>query len=81
MAFRDAQHGVIAGGDYSHPSKGGTSAATDDGGKTWEAGDVSTNKVFLWRLYVNGTSLVIVGSGVTAFLSHSLRNWRDVTDG
>jgi photosystem II stability/assembly factor-like uncharacterized protein len=36
IAFRDARHGVIAGGDYKHPNDDGANLAfTDDGGKTW----------------------------------------------
>jgi photosystem II stability/assembly factor-like uncharacterized protein len=35
-AFRDAMHGVIAGGDYKHPNADGPNLAfTEDGGKTW----------------------------------------------
>jgi photosystem II stability/assembly factor-like uncharacterized protein len=37
IAFRDALHGVIAGGDYQHPNQDGPNlASTSDGGKTWE---------------------------------------------
>jgi photosystem II stability/assembly factor-like uncharacterized protein len=36
IAFRDALHGVIAGGDYKHPDQDGPNLAfTNDGGKTW----------------------------------------------
>jgi len=36
VAFRDALHGVIAGGDYKHPDDDGPNLAfTEDGGKTW----------------------------------------------
>ena len=36
VAFRDAMHGVIAGGDYKAPSEGIRNLAfTSDGGKTW----------------------------------------------
>ncbi len=36
IAFQDAQHGVIAGGDYKHPKQDGPNLAfTDDGGNTW----------------------------------------------
>jgi photosystem II stability/assembly factor-like uncharacterized protein len=36
IAFRDAVHGVVAGGDYKHPEEDGPNLAfTDDGGKTW----------------------------------------------
>jgi photosystem II stability/assembly factor-like uncharacterized protein len=37
IAFRDALHGMIAGGDYQHPNQDGPNlASTSDGGKTWE---------------------------------------------
>ncbi|HVI07966.1 MAG TPA: hypothetical protein VND65_06695, partial [Candidatus Binatia bacterium] len=36
IAFRDAMHGVIAGGDYKHPDQDGPNLAfSSDGGKTW----------------------------------------------
>lgn len=36
IAFRDAMHGVIAGGDYKRPKEDGPNLAfTEDGGKTW----------------------------------------------
>jgi photosystem II stability/assembly factor-like uncharacterized protein len=36
IAFRDARHGVIAGGDYKHPNGDGPNLAfSEDGGKTW----------------------------------------------
>jgi photosystem II stability/assembly factor-like uncharacterized protein len=36
IAFRDAKHGVISGGDYKHPDQDGPNLAfTSDGGKTW----------------------------------------------
>ncbi len=36
IAFRDPEHGVIAGGDYKHPDQDGPNLAyTNDGGKSW----------------------------------------------
>lgn len=36
IAFRDADHGLIVGGDYRKPDEtGATAAATADGGRTW----------------------------------------------
>jgi len=36
IAFRDATHGVIAGGDYKRPNDDGPNLAfTEDGGKSW----------------------------------------------
>ena len=39
IAFRDAQHGVVVGGDYTKESQAGDNAAfTSDGGATWTLG-------------------------------------------
>jgi photosystem II stability/assembly factor-like uncharacterized protein len=41
IAFRDATHGVIAGGDYKRPKADGPNLAfTQDGGKTWTLSDL-----------------------------------------
>ena len=42
IAFRDAKHGVIAGGDYKQPEKDGPNLAlTEDGGMTWRLSPIS----------------------------------------
>jgi photosystem II stability/assembly factor-like uncharacterized protein len=47
VAFRDAQHGVISGGDYKHPRDDGPNLAfTDDGGKTWKLSDIRPQAFF-----------------------------------
>lgn len=39
IAFKDAQHGVVVGGDYTKESQAGDNAAfTSDGGATWTLG-------------------------------------------
>jgi photosystem II stability/assembly factor-like uncharacterized protein len=41
IAFRDAMHGVIAGGDYKRPEEDGPNLAfSDDGGKTWKLSEI-----------------------------------------
>jgi hypothetical protein len=41
IAFRDANHGVIAGGDYKHPELNGPNLAfTGDGGKSWALSEI-----------------------------------------
>lgn len=41
LAFLDALHGIAVGGDYMKPDEStGTLAITDDGGKTWTAGEL-----------------------------------------
>lgn len=44
VAFRDARHGVIAGGDYQQPAlRGRNVAVTSDGGATWTLADSATS--------------------------------------
>jgi photosystem II stability/assembly factor-like uncharacterized protein len=47
IAFRDALHGVIAGGDYKRPNDDGPNLAfTDDGGKTWKLSTIHPQAFF-----------------------------------
>ena len=47
IAFRDALHGVIAGGDYNKPKKDGPNLAfTEDGGKTWKLASITPQAYF-----------------------------------
>ncbi len=47
IAFRDAQHGVIAGGDYKRPDDDGPNLAfTEDGGKTWSLSSLKPQAYF-----------------------------------
>lgn len=47
IAFRDAQNGVIAGGDYKHPDDDGPNLAfTRDGGKTWNLSELHPQAFF-----------------------------------
>jgi photosystem II stability/assembly factor-like uncharacterized protein len=80
IAFRDGLHGVVAGGDYAHPEQGRNNiAATGDGGRTWQLITVPQTGFFSGISYVNGNSLVMVGSSVSAFLTDSLRNRKALT--
>jgi photosystem II stability/assembly factor-like uncharacterized protein len=47
IAFRDRKHGIIAGGDYKQPEKGGKNLAfTEDGGHTWKVSALSPQAYF-----------------------------------
>jgi photosystem II stability/assembly factor-like uncharacterized protein len=47
IAFRDALHGVIAGGDYKHPNDDGPNLAfTGDSGKTWALSTIHPQAYF-----------------------------------
>ncbi len=64
IAFRDAIHGVIAGGDYKHPAQDGPNLAfTDDGGLTWKLSTISP------QTYFSAVALVEPGSTGTAVLA------------
>jgi photosystem II stability/assembly factor-like uncharacterized protein len=72
IAFRDATHGVIAGGDYKHPDQDGPNLAfTNDGGLTWTLSPVSPQKYFsavaFAKPHSNSEAIVIVGSSGSAY--------------
>ena len=47
IAFRDALHGMVAGGDYKHPEQEGPNLAfTEDGGRTWQLSKASPQAYF-----------------------------------
>ncbi len=60
IAFRDATHGVIAGGDYKHPNQDGPNLAfTNNRGKTWTLSDLKPQAYFSAVTYdqkVNATA-------------------------
>jgi photosystem II stability/assembly factor-like uncharacterized protein len=72
IAFRDAIHGVIAGGDYKHPDQDGPHLAyTNDGGVTWILSPVSPQVYFSAVAFVRRRSesrgILIVGSSQSAY--------------
>jgi photosystem II stability/assembly factor-like uncharacterized protein len=55
IAFRDARHGVIAGGDYKRPNEDGPNlAVTSDGGKTWKLSALHPQAYFSAVAYDRG---------------------------
>lgn len=80
IAFQDAKHGVIAGGDYQHPEKGGVNlATTNDGGATWKPVTMKDQRYFSAIAFV-GEGLVAVGSGASAYSEAGLELWNWSTD-
>jgi len=79
VAFKDAQHGVIAGGDYSHPERGGNNLAfTDDGGKTWKPAEIQPQRYFSALTFIRGEasgSIVVAGSSVSALSKDGFHTW------
>jgi len=66
ISFRDAIHGLIAGGDYRHPEKGEANLAyTEDGGVTWKLAGIHPQSYFSAIGYVDPSvprGLLAVGS-------------------
>jgi len=61
IAFRDAEHGVIAGGDYKRPRDDGPNLAfTNDGGKTWSLSDVHPQAYFSAIAYDHQVNLAAI---------------------
>ena len=71
IAFRDAIHGVIAGGDYKHPEQDGPNLAhTDDGGATLEAFPISPQAYFsaiAFAQTAGDKAVLVVGSARAAY--------------
>ena len=76
VAFRDAQHGVVVGGDYKKENEAVDNlAATDDGGATWKL--MKGLSGFRSAVaYVPGTtSLVAIGPSGADYSTDDARNW------
>jgi photosystem II stability/assembly factor-like uncharacterized protein len=64
LAFRDENHGIAIGGDYTKPQQESTVAVTADGGRTWTAaGKTSYASGAAWSR--SGASLFAVGTSGT----------------
>lgn len=83
IAFRDAQHGVVAGGDYKQPEKDGPNLAfTDDGGTTWKLAAVSPQWYFSAVVWDPKTGeIFLAGSAHQALAAGpSAKSWEAVWD-
>jgi photosystem II stability/assembly factor-like uncharacterized protein len=84
IAFRDARHGAIAGGDYKNPDGNGPNLAfTDDGGATWTLAPLSPQwyfSVLAWKPHSGG--LLAAGTARAAYAKgqHS-RTWQKTWPG
>ena len=72
IAFRDAIHGVIAGGDYKHPEQDGPHLAfSNDSGLTWTLSPVSPQVYFSGVAFAKANSesapVLVVGSSRSAY--------------
>ncbi len=68
IAFRDAHHGVIAGGDYKQPSQGSANIAfTSDGGRTWRPSPVASQFYISAVSFTPKKGLLAVGNAHAAY--------------
>ncbi|HEY4218159.1 MAG TPA: hypothetical protein VGM67_13530 [Gemmatimonadaceae bacterium] len=85
VAFSDARHGVVVGGDYTKPKQPFDNVAlTDDGGKTWRLAHGALPQGYMSGVaYVpgtNGRTLVAVGLAGTARSDDSGESWKMIDD-
>ena len=82
IAFRDAKHGVIAGGDYQKPKQSGHNLAfTEDGGETWNLSTLAPQAYYSAAAYTPSGNLLLAGTSGAALVSadpastHLLHFW------
>jgi photosystem II stability/assembly factor-like uncharacterized protein len=83
IAFGDAQHGVVVGGEYTKPKEPLVNVAlTDDGGRTWRQAKGPLPAGYMSGVAIvpetNGRSLVAVGLAGTAQSTDGGESWRMV---
>jgi photosystem II stability/assembly factor-like uncharacterized protein len=80
IAFRNALHGTIVGGNYEKPSEAANAVAfTRDGGKTWYAGEgVSGYRSGV--TYIDGKTLIAVGTNGTDISNDRGGTWKKIGD-
>jgi photosystem II stability/assembly factor-like uncharacterized protein len=81
IAFRDATHGVIAGGDYKQPQQDGPNLAfTHDGGLTWKLSKASPQAFFSAVAFdPKNDRLLALGSALTLEIGKAGRKLSDLT--
>jgi photosystem II stability/assembly factor-like uncharacterized protein len=83
VAFADAEHGVVVGGDYTKPhALSENVAVSNDGGRTWKLANGPLPQGYMSGVaYLPGTggrSLIAVGLGGTARSDDRGESWRMV---
>lgn len=85
ITFRDAEHGVIAGGDYQNPQQNGPNLAfTDDGGETWKLSTLTPHQAYYSAAaYTASGNIVLAGTVGAVVIANDassptrvLRSWR-----
>ena len=83
LAFRDAEHGVAAGGDYKQPEQAGVNVAlTEDGGKTWRPSKGTPPSGFrsavAYRPRTEGRGMIAVGQAGCDVSADGGETWQRV---
>jgi photosystem II stability/assembly factor-like uncharacterized protein len=81
IAFADAKHGFVTGGDYKQPKFAGLNGArTEDGGATWAPAPLSATGFYSAVIPVPGTASdwIAVGLAGTAASHDGGRTWTSV---
>jgi photosystem II stability/assembly factor-like uncharacterized protein len=80
LAFRDAQHGLVVGGDYAKPDSVRPNVArTDDGGRTWVLGDSARAMPYVSAVAAAGGDTAVATGPRGTYLSADWgRSWRRV---
>jgi photosystem II stability/assembly factor-like uncharacterized protein len=83
VAFSDAQHGVVVGGEYTKPKEPSVNVAlSDDGGRTWRQAKGPLPSGYMSGVAIvpgtSGRSLVAVGLAGTAQSSDGGESWKMV---
>ena len=83
VAFSDALHGVVVGGEYTKPNEASVNVAlSDDGGRTWRQAKGPLPAGYMSGVAIvpgtNGRSLVAVGLAGTAQSTDGGESWKMV---
>ncbi|MGH9946348.1 MAG: WD40/YVTN/BNR-like repeat-containing protein [Pyrinomonadaceae bacterium] len=80
VAFRNALHGVLVGGNYEKPTESKMNLAfTGDGGKTWHDGEGLTG----YRsavTYIDDKTIIAVGTNGTDVTKDGGKTWKKIGD-
>lgn len=82
IAFRDARHGVIAGGDYKQPTQGSANlAVTSDGGRTWQLSPLSPQFYMSAVALTDRNAFLAVGTAHAAYAENAAASaWKNLWD-
>jgi photosystem II stability/assembly factor-like uncharacterized protein len=82
LAFRDSQHGLAVGGDFTTPDDAPDALAlTADGGRTWELVDDAPNEYRSGATWLNGRTAIVVGPTGSDVSVDRGRTWERFDDG